>query len=71
MAVDAAIALFSGEKTGEKTGKTSGSESIPAGGNVAALGTAKVLLGWPLWVGALAVMGAMLMRGSTPHTNPS
>lgn len=40
-------------------------------GNVAALGTAKVLLGWPLWVGALAVMGAMLMRGSTPHTNPS
>jgi len=38
-------------------------------GNVAALGTAKVLLGWPLWVAALAVMGAMLVRGSTPHTD--
>lgn len=40
-------------------------------GNVAALGTAKVILGWPLWVGALAIMGAMLVRGSTPHTPPA
>lgn len=38
------------------------------GGNVAALGTAKVALGWPLWVAALAIMGAMLVRGRTPHT---
>ena len=40
-------------------------------GNVAALGTAKVLLGWPLWIGALGIMGAMLVAGSTPHTNPA
>lgn len=39
-------------------------------GNVAALGTAKVVLGWPLWVGALAVMGMLLVRGRTPHTAP-
>lgn len=39
-------------------------------GNVAGLGTAKVVLGWPLWVGALALMGALLVRGHTPHTNP-
>jgi len=36
-------------------------------GNVAALGTAKIVLGWPLWAGAVAVMGAMLVRGETPH----
>jgi Protein of unknown function (DUF3159) len=36
-------------------------------GNVAALGVAKVVLGWPLWLGAVAVMGAMLVRGSTPQ----
>lgn len=37
-------------------------------GNVAALGAAKIALGWPLWAAAIAVMGAMLLRGSTPHT---
>lgn len=35
-------------------------------GNVAALGVARVVLGWPAWVGALAVMGWLLARGSTP-----
>lgn len=35
-------------------------------GNVAGLTIAKVALGWPLWVGAVAVMGAMLMKGHTP-----
>jgi hypothetical protein len=35
-------------------------------GNVAALGVAKLVLGWPLWVAALAIMGAMLVRGNTP-----
>lgn len=38
------------------------------GGNIAALGAAKIALGWPLWAAAIAVMGAMLMRGATPHT---
>ncbi|MEI2775420.1 MAG: DUF3159 domain-containing protein [Tetrasphaera sp.] len=37
-------------------------------GNVAALGVAKIALGWPLWAAAIAVMGGMLMRGATPHT---
>ena len=37
-------------------------------GNIAALGAAKIALGWPLWAAAIAVMGAMLMRGATPHT---
>lgn len=37
-------------------------------GNVAALGVAKIVLGWPLWVAALAAMGALLVRGATPHT---
>lgn len=35
-------------------------------GDVALLGVAKVLLGWPLWVAALAVMAWLLMRGRTP-----
>jgi hypothetical protein len=35
-------------------------------GQVAALGVAKIVLGWPLWLGALALMGAMLVRGHTP-----
>lgn len=35
-------------------------------GNVAALGVAKVVLGWPLYVLALTVMGAILFRGHTP-----
>ena len=35
-------------------------------GNIAALGVARVLLGWPAWVAALAVMGWLLARGRTP-----
>lgn len=34
--------------------------------NVAALTVSKVVLGWPLWAGAVAVMGLMLVRGHTP-----
>ncbi|MFC8503329.1 DUF3159 domain-containing protein [Pedococcus sp. NPDC057267] len=36
-------------------------------GAVAALGVAKIVLGWPLWLGALAVMGVLLVRGHTPQ----
>ncbi|MDN5790523.1 MAG: DUF3159 domain-containing protein [Micrococcales bacterium] len=36
------------------------------GGQVAALGAAKVVLGWPLYLCAVTVMGAILVRGSTP-----
>lgn len=35
-------------------------------GDIAALTVAKVVLGWPAWVGAVAVMGSMLVRGQTP-----
>lgn len=35
-------------------------------GNVPALGVAKVVLGWPLYVAAIAVMIALLVRGQTP-----
>jgi uncharacterized protein DUF3159 len=35
-------------------------------GEVGALGTAKIAMGWPLQVGALAAMGALLARGRTP-----
>jgi hypothetical protein len=35
-------------------------------GAVAALGTAKVAMGWPLQVGSLLAMGAVLTRGKTP-----
>lgn len=35
-------------------------------GNVTALGVAKIVLGWPLWVVVLAVMGGMLLTGRTP-----
>lgn len=34
--------------------------------NVGALGTAKVVMGWPLQVAALFAMGALLARGKTP-----
>ena len=34
---------------------------------VAALGVAKIVLGWPLWVAGIAVMGWLLLRGSTPQ----
>ena len=36
-------------------------------GEVAWLGVAKVALGWPLWLGAVAVMGLMLLKGHTPQ----
>jgi hypothetical protein len=36
-------------------------------GQVAALGVAKIVLGWPLWLGAVAVMGVLLVRGRTPQ----
>ncbi|MGO1167028.1 MAG: DUF3159 domain-containing protein [Janibacter sp.] len=34
--------------------------------NVAGLTITKVVLGWPLWAGAVAIMGAMLLKGHTP-----
>jgi hypothetical protein len=40
-------------------------------GEVAMLGVAKVVLGWPLWLAAVAVMGAMLVRGQTPQEVPA
>ncbi|MBM6399818.1 DUF3159 domain-containing protein [Phycicoccus sonneratiae] len=36
------------------------------GSHVALLGVAKIALGWPLYVGALAVMGWLLVSGHTP-----
>ena len=33
---------------------------------VAALGVAKIVLGWPLWLAGLTVMGLLLLRGRTP-----
>lgn len=36
-------------------------------GQVAGLGVAKIVLGWPLWIAGVAVMGWLLMRGSTPQ----
>lgn len=35
-------------------------------GDVALLGIAKIVLGWPLWVGGLSVMAWLLARGRTP-----
>jgi hypothetical protein len=40
-------------------------------GNVAALGVAKIALGWPLWLAGVAIMGWMLLRGATPQTVPA
>ena len=34
--------------------------------HVAGLTISKVVLGWPLWAGAVAIMGAMLLKGHTP-----
>lgn len=34
---------------------------------VEALGVAKIVLGWPLWLGGVAVMGWLLVRGNTPR----
>ena len=36
-------------------------------GNVTWLGITKIALGWPAWAVAIAVMGAMLVRGHTPQ----
>lgn len=36
------------------------------GGQVVLLGVARVALGWPLWVSAVAVMGWLLVSGHTP-----
>jgi len=38
--------------------------------NAGPLGTAKIVLGWPLQVAALLAMGALLARGRTPLTKP-
>ena len=35
-------------------------------GQVAALGVAKIVLGWPLYLLGLAVIGLILVRGHTP-----
>lgn len=40
-------------------------------GEVGLLGTAKVVMGWPLQVAALAAMAALLARGRTPLTSPA
>jgi hypothetical protein len=40
-------------------------------GEVGLLGTAKVAMGWPLQVAALAAMVALLARGHTPLTQPA
>jgi hypothetical protein len=40
-------------------------------GEVALLGVAKVVLGWPLWLAAVGVMGWMLVRGRTPQVVPA
>lgn len=39
-------------------------------GQVALLGVAKIVLGWPAYLGAVAIMGMILMRGKTPLTGP-
>jgi hypothetical protein len=39
-------------------------------GQVALLGVAKIALGWPAYLCAVAIMGMMLMRGKTPLTAP-
>lgn len=39
-------------------------------GEVGLLGTAKVIMGWPLQVAALAAMAALLARGHTPLSQP-
>jgi len=41
-------------------------DTIDPGGAVAALGTAKLLMGWPLQVAALAGMVWLLSRNTTP-----
>ncbi len=40
------------------------------GGQVAALGVAKIVLGWPAYLLAVVVMGLVLLRGHTPLDKP-
>ena len=37
-------------------------------GQVELLGVTKIVLGWPAYLCALAVMGMLLVRGNTPLT---
>ena len=37
---------------------------------VAALGVAKIVLGWPAYLLAVLVIGLLLLRGSTPLDDP-
>jgi len=39
-------------------------------GQVTLLGVAKIALGWPAYLCAVAIMGMMLLRGKTPLTAP-
>nr|MDQ6897305.1 DUF3159 domain-containing protein [Actinomycetota bacterium] len=41
------------------------------GGQVAALGVAKILLGWPAYLLAVLVIGLLLLRGNTPLDRPT
>jgi len=40
------------------------------GGQVALLGVAKIALGWPAYLCAVAIMGMILVRGNTPLAPP-
>ncbi len=40
------------------------------GGQVAALGVAKIALGWPAYLLAVLVIGLLLLRGNTPLDAP-
>ena len=40
------------------------------GGQVAALGVAKIALGWPAYLLAVLVIGLLLLKGSTPLDDP-
>jgi len=39
-------------------------------GQVAALGVAKIVLGWPAYLLAVLVIGLLLLRGHTPLDDP-
>lgn len=41
------------------------------GGQVAALGVAKILLGWPAYLLAVLAIGLLLLRGNTPLDDPA
>ena len=40
------------------------------GGQVAALGVAKIALGWPAYLLAVLVIGLLLLKGNTPLDDP-